>query len=113
MVMLLALVGQQEQTSQAIKQHIVLLLYEFRQSGIDVDTITRSNMSALVTAASITAREQELLRLLAEGLSNREISQELTISVNTVKSHLRRIYLQLEVHNRTEAVRRAQELHLL
>jgi LuxR family maltose regulon positive regulatory protein len=113
MAMLLALVGQQGQASQAIKQHIVLLLYEFGQSGIDIATITRSNMGALVTAASITAREQELLLLVAAGLSNREISQEQTISVNTVKSHLRRIYRKLEVHSRTEAVGRAQELRLL
>ena len=112
MYTLLTLVGRQEQVSQEIKRNIVLLLYEFGQSGIDIPTITQSDMSALVTAASITAREQELLRLVAQGLSNREIAQQLTISVNTVKSHLRRIYLKLEVQNRAQAVMRAQELNL-
>ena len=113
MVTLLTLVGQQGQVSQEIKRHIVLLLYEFGQSGIDIATVTRSDTSALVTAASITAREQKVLRLLAQGLSNREISQRLVITVNTVKSHLRRIYLKLEVQNRAQAVIRAQDLHLI
>jgi LuxR family maltose regulon positive regulatory protein len=113
MATLLTLVGQQGQVSQSIKRNIVLLLYEFGQSGIDIPTNTRSDMSALVTAASITAREQEVLQLLAQGLSNQEISQRLIITVNTVKSHLRRTYLKLEVRNRAQAVMRAQELHLL
>jgi ATP/maltotriose-dependent transcriptional regulator MalT len=113
MATLLTLVGQQGQVSQEIKRNVVLLLYEFGQSGIDIPTNTRSDMSALVTAASITAREQEVLRLLAQGLSNQEISQRLVITANTVKSHLRRIYLKLEVRNRAQAVMRAQELHLL
>jgi LuxR family maltose regulon positive regulatory protein len=113
MFTLLTLLGQQGQVSQEIQQYVAMLLYEFGQSGIEVPTMTRSDTSTLVTAASITAREQELLRLLAQGLSNREISQRLIITVNTVKSHLRRIYLKLEVQNRAEAVMRAQELSLL
>ena len=112
MFTLLTLVGKQRQVSQEIHQHIALLLYELGQSGIEIPTITQSEMSVLVTAASITAREQELLRLVAEGLSNREISQRLLITVNTVKSHLRRIYLKLEVQNRAQAVKKVQELDL-
>ncbi len=113
MYTLLSLVGRQEQVSQEIKRNIVLLLFEFGQSGIDIPIVTPSDSSDLVTAASITAREQELLRLVAQGLSNREISSRLAITVNTVKSHLRRIYLKLGVRNRAQAVMRAQEYHLL
>jgi LuxR family maltose regulon positive regulatory protein len=113
MVALLTLVGRQEQVSQELKRNIVLLLYEFGQSGIAISTDTESELRAMVTAVSITAREQELLRLVAQGLSNREIAQQLVISVNTVKSHLYRINLKLEVRNRTQAVMRAQESHLL
>ena len=113
MYTLLSLVGRQEQVSQEIKRNIVLLLFEFGQSGIDIPIVTPSDSGDLVTAASITAREQELLRLVAQGLSNREISSRLVITVNTVKSHLRRIYLKLGVQNRAQAVMRAQELHLL
>jgi LuxR family maltose regulon positive regulatory protein len=54
-----------------------------------------------------------VLRLLAAGLSNREIAQTLVIAVSTVKNHLKSIYGKLDVHSRTQAVRRAQDLDLL
>jgi DNA-binding NarL/FixJ family response regulator len=52
---------------------------------------------------NLTDREQELLRLLADGASNRDISQKLNISENTVKSHLRHIYRKLNLEDRTQA----------
>lgn len=58
-------------------------------------------------------RELEILRLIAQGLSNREIGQRLFRALDTVKGHSRRIYGKLEVRNRTEAVARARELGLL
>jgi DNA-binding CsgD family transcriptional regulator len=53
---------------------------------------------------TLTTREQEVLRELAEGSSNREIAQRLWLSPDTVKSHLRRIFRKLDVGSRTEAV---------
>jgi LuxR family maltose regulon positive regulatory protein len=61
----------------------------------------------------LSAREMEVLRLLATGLPNQEIAQSLVIAVGTVKQHLKSIYAKLEVHNRTEAARRARDLGLL
>lgn len=61
----------------------------------------------------LTKRELEVLDELALALSNPEIAERLVISLNTVKSHTKSIYAKLEVHNRTEAVLRAQELGLL
>jgi len=61
----------------------------------------------------LSARELEVLRVLATGLSNREIAESLFIAVGTVKQHLKSIYGKLQVHSRTEAAHRARELGLL
>jgi LuxR family maltose regulon positive regulatory protein len=62
---------------------------------------------------SLSAREQEILKLLAAGLTNREIADQLVISPETVKKHSASIYAKLAVSNRTEAAARARELQLL
>lgn len=61
----------------------------------------------------LTNREQDVLRLMAAGLSNPEIGQELYLSLNTVKTHVRGIYGKLGVNNRTQAANRARELGLV
>ena len=61
----------------------------------------------------LSEREVEVLQLIAEGLSNREIASRLYLSLNTVKAHTRNIYGKIDVHSRTQAVARAQELGLL
>lgn len=62
---------------------------------------------------TLTEREQEVLQLVAQGLSNREISERLFLALSTVKGHNRNIYSKLGVQRRTEAVARARELGLL
>jgi LuxR family maltose regulon positive regulatory protein len=64
-------------------------------------------------AEELTAKEQEVLRLLATRLSRREIGQRLYVSLNTVKTHQRALYRKLGVENRAAAVTRARELGLL
>lgn len=61
----------------------------------------------------LSEREVEVLRLLITHLSRREIADELCISVNTVRFHIKNIYGKLGVHSRSDAVRRAEELRLL
>jgi LuxR family maltose regulon positive regulatory protein len=61
----------------------------------------------------LTKREQEVLELVAAGLTNREIADELIISPETVKKHTSSIYGKLGASNRTEAAARARELDLL
>ena len=61
----------------------------------------------------MSEREIEILRVVAKGLSLVEISELLGISVNTVKTHVKRIYHKLEVKSRTEAVFEAHCMGLL
>ena len=61
----------------------------------------------------LSEREVEVLRLVAAGLSNREIGERLFLALDTVKGHNRRIYEKLQVQRRTEAVARGRELGLL
>ncbi|MEV4673869.1 MULTISPECIES: response regulator [Actinomadura] len=62
---------------------------------------------------SLSARELEVLRLVARGTGNREIASELFISEATVKTHLTHIYAKLDVNDRAAAVATAYERHLL
>jgi DNA-binding NarL/FixJ family response regulator len=57
------------------------------------------------TAEGLTPREAEILSLLSEGLSNKEIADRVSISYDTVRAHLRHIYEKLHVRGRTEAVK--------
>jgi ATP/maltotriose-dependent transcriptional regulator MalT len=61
----------------------------------------------------ITARELEILTLVARGLSNREIATQLFVSENTVKTHCSRAFDKLGAARRTQAVQRGKELGLL
>jgi LuxR family maltose regulon positive regulatory protein len=64
-------------------------------------------------AEELTAKELEVLRLLATRLSRREIGQRLYVSLNTVKTHQRALYRKLGVECRAAAVARGRELGLL
>ncbi len=61
----------------------------------------------------LSEREEQVLRLIDEGLTNREIAALLVVSLNTVKKHTGSIYSKLGVHSRTQAVARARQIGLL
>jgi DNA-binding CsgD family transcriptional regulator len=61
----------------------------------------------------ISNRELEVLELLAAGRSNKEIAGKLSVSPNTVKTHVARLYEKLEVSRRTQAILRARELGMI
>ena len=70
----------------------------------------RTPISAI--ADSLSARESDILRLIAEGRSNKEIARNLAIAPETVKSHVKHIFTKLNVEKRAQAVLRAQILGL-
>jgi LuxR family maltose regulon positive regulatory protein len=61
----------------------------------------------------LSKREREVLQLLAQGLSNQQIAQELVITLDTVKRHIRHIFSKFGVCNRLQALNKAKELALL
>jgi ATP/maltotriose-dependent transcriptional regulator MalT len=91
------------------------LLAAFEAEGrIDPDNSLRPTPPASQPLAEpLSDRELEVLHLIAQGLSNREISERLFLAITTVKGHNRNIFRKLQVRRRTEAVARARELGLL
>jgi len=77
------------------------------------DKRLRISTPASELAEPLSTRELEVLGYLSTHLSSTEIAQELIISVNTVRSHIKSIYNKLNVHSRKQAVQRAGELGLL
>jgi LuxR family maltose regulon positive regulatory protein len=76
--------------------------------------IERKEKSKKIHAAiDLSARELDTLKLIAEDLSNQEIADKLFISLNTVKTHVKNIYLKLEADNRTKAIAKAKELGII
>ena len=72
-------------------------------------TLNKSRLQEL----GITPRELEILELIARGLSNREIAEQLFVSENTVKTHSSRLFDKLSAKRRTQAVQRGKELGLI
>lgn len=68
---------------------------------------------AAIAALGISARECEVLAMLAAGHANKVIARHLDISPNTVKTHIARLYEKLEVASRTQAVQKARTLDIL
>jgi DNA-binding CsgD family transcriptional regulator len=61
----------------------------------------------------ITKREYEILELMARGLSNQEIAEQMFLSIHTVKTHASNLFFKLDVKRRTQAVMKAKELGLI
>jgi len=86
------------------------LLSAFSSEGANLSNSTSSNDEVSI---SLTSRENEVLQLIAAGLSNKAIQENLTLSGNTVRSHIKSLYSKLGVHSRTQAIKQAKEYKLL
>jgi NarL family two-component system response regulator LiaR len=65
------------------------------------------------TDLGLSKRELEVLALMAAGMSNQQIAEQLFVSLNTVKTHLSNVFLKLDVQRRTQAVEKARRLSLV
>jgi LuxR family maltose regulon positive regulatory protein len=98
--------------------YIDKLLTAFSPTAVGTQSTTVNVKSAINNQQSsmvepLSQRELEILRLIAQGLSNRQISERLFLALDTVKGHNRILFDKLQVESRTEAVARARELGLL
>lgn len=90
-----------------VEQLLAVLETELQTGG------DRFPLAAQSLFEPLSQRELEILHLIADGLSNREIGERLFLALDTVKGHNRRIFGKLDVQRRTEAIARARELGLL
>ncbi len=88
------------------------LLEDKRREVAPTDPPLTSNVEA-IRSLGISVREEEVLRLMAQGLSNQEIADKLFISLPTVKSHASSLFVKLDVSRRTQAVHKAKSLGIL
>jgi LuxR family maltose regulon positive regulatory protein len=100
----------QARTARITPDYVDLLLAEFSRDakGQPVETAVTSGL-----VEPLSERELDVLKLLAQGCTDKKIAEGLVIARETVHKHLKNIYGKLEVHSRTEAIQRARELGLL
>ena len=65
------------------------------------------------TKTDLTSREFEVLELIVEGLSNKEIAAQLFVTESTVKTHVSNILIKLDAKRRTEAIQKAKQLQII
>lgn len=99
--------------SLIFEEHMVYkrrLLFAFADEETD-QSVLESTDSAI--QVELTPRELDVLELIAGGLSNKVIQDQLTISKNTVRTHIKNLYSKLGVHSRTQAIQEARKRGLL
>ena len=78
------------------------------------EKLAEKSLSAQINDSSgLSAREKEVLALIADGFSNQEIADHLFISLHTVKTHARKINAKLGAKSRTQAIVKARELAII
>ena len=98
-------------TRNIFPEYVKTLLNAFLKDKSDSDPKSITHQPAMLE--QLSRRELEVLGLIDRGLSNKEIAQELYISIGTVKVHLHNIYGKLDVSGRMKAVSISRELGLL
>jgi LuxR family transcriptional regulator, maltose regulon positive regulatory protein len=96
------------------RPYLARLVDAFEQAGLPIHPpVSRGGVVVAGLVEPLTAREVEVLQLLAAGAPNRAIAQQLVVTQETVKKHLSHLFDKLGAANRTQAVARARQLGLL
>jgi LuxR family maltose regulon positive regulatory protein len=106
----------QERPSAAVtapREHLARLVEAFEQAGLPIRAPAGRGVVVAGLVEPLTAREVEVLQLLAAGAPNRAIAEQLVVTPETVKKHLSHLFDKLGTANRTQAVARARQLGLL
>lgn len=106
-------VGGDSDYRQAEHERTAALLEAFGRHGLGALRPADSRLAIAGLAEPLTDRESEVLALLAQGRTSREVAEELVIAFNTARTHIRNIYRKLDVHNRVEAVDRGRQFQLV
>jgi LuxR family maltose regulon positive regulatory protein len=109
----MAMLLKSAQMKGVLSDYSAWLLSVFASENIIPGQQDISTSSDVALAEPLHEQEMAILRLIAVGLTNRQIADELYLSVNTVKWYIKRLYEKLDVHNRVEAIARAKELGLI
>lgn len=91
--------------TQLSKKKVQVMLPEKKQAG---HVLNKGELKKL----NLTAREYEVLQLIAQGHTNAEIADNLFLSLSTVKTHVSNIFVKMDVQNRTQALKKARDLNL-
>ena len=101
-----------EAANKGIRERLVEAITDVAAGKNPVDAAVAGNLfhrsrpsrsNTTIVAADLTDRETEVLTLVAEGLANKEIARQLSISEKTVKNHINNIFSKLHVYDRTQA----------
>ena len=89
---------------ESLSDELVPIIHEVHAGGGPIPPEVGRKLADRVRQPVLTARELEVLNLLAKGLRNKEIASTLHISADTVQGHVKSILLKLNVHDRSEAI---------
>lgn len=102
-------------SSDKIKLDTIIKTFQSisEETNLEKDNVKNKYKTEVALSEPLTVRELEVLKLIAAGMSNKEIAKSLEIKVSTVKTHTLNVYGKLGVNRRVQAVMRAKDLKLL
>jgi len=89
-------------------ENYITEIEETKEYNAELISKKEENIKKHVKKFGLTEREENILILISKGYTNNEIAEELFVSVNTIKTHTKNLFIKLDVRNRTEAAKKAQ-----